>query len=697
MKKITILLFAVLAGAFAMQVSAQPSKGPARSNVYSSLPDGYEQLGSTSIYYDIAQRYANGPGNQYGVSIIGKIGDSYYSSTFEHEDEPSLFDWWPEPAPGAGFIAALQVNGEAATYVNALNGTTSNGVVLTTSLEPQGDVAARVIYTLTNNNDQAVTVNAGVWADIMIGTNDEAPLERLNTTSGYTYGIKMKSSAAANSPLLCVLFGEGVTGVTAVDDYWFGFFSSNWHANEIVGEYSSTIYNTVNYAGNTNTWPETNSQYYMVENGAYDSGLGFCWKERTIEPNESIELSYLISVGEYDFVEPVIPDDPEPGEDHFTFKVEAYDFDGWNDLSLAHPAHIYGEYEHPYGQEGYIEYQVDDSRAWTRIATPLVSGESYDLPFDMYFSESVTTAHTLEVRFNDGLDNCVALDTLTWIDVRSFPVTGLNTRVYNGQPQEYDVTVGDYPTITIGTEGEYVVPGVYTFPVEGDFDLNTINVNEVLFEIVKGQAEIEVVMPDASIDYDGQAHGATVTLVEGDNEFVVTYVNQETGAETTEAPIEPGVYEVIVEVNDTEYYNGIEATSYGEFEIVKLQAEIEVVMPDASIEYDGEAHGATVTLVKGDNEFVVTYVNQGTGEETTVAPTEPGVYVVIVEVYESEHYYGIDATSYGQFEIYTQSTAVKELNVDTQDGAWYTITGVRVAAPTERGIYIHNGKKYLVK
>ena len=83
-----------------------------------------------------------------------------------------------------------------------------------------------------------------------------------NTINGETYGIKMKheNTEDENTVFLCALFGDHVTGVTAADKYWFGFFSSNWHANEICGDYSITIYSTVNSQGNTVNWPAENSQ-----------------------------------------------------------------------------------------------------------------------------------------------------------------------------------------------------------------------------------------------------------------------------------------------------------------------------------------------------------------------------------------------------------------------------------------------------
>ena len=128
---------------------------------------------------------------------------------------------------------ALKVDENDAQFMNVESGMVNNGdnssnhgVTMTARLEPHGEVAAKIIYTLTNNNEKAVTVSAGVYGDIMIGNNDYAPLERL-VHEGDTYGLKMKQSLEDGAPLFCALFGEGVTGVTPVDEYWFGFFDHN--------------------------------------------------------------------------------------------------------------------------------------------------------------------------------------------------------------------------------------------------------------------------------------------------------------------------------------------------------------------------------------------------------------------------------------------------------------------------------------
>ena len=492
MKKFTVLLLMAVA-LCGMQSYAAPAKAPSRSAIFNSLPSGFQQLGNTSIYYNVSARDAAGPGTQTGFSILGKIGNQYYSSTYEGNDVGFFNTTYGE---GAGFIGAFQVNNGTAVYLNAASGTTTNGVRMTAQIEPQGEVAARITYTLTNNNNQAVTINAGVWADIMIGDNDNAPLERL-VHDGSTYGLKLKYSTSAGAPLMCALFGDGITGVTPADNYWFGQYRNNYQAAEIVGVYDNIYEHEYEGWFGSYYFEDEVDPDYMVENGNYDSGMGFCWRNRTIEAGGSIELSYVVSVGEIEFEEPIVP-----GDDVFTYNVEAYDFDGWNDLDVAHPAHVWGYYEHPYGQEGYIEFMVDGTRGeWTRIPTALVSGEGYDLPFDMFFDPEVTDVHTLQLRFTDGLGNYVNLNGLEWVDVRSYTVEDvIPTFPYDGSPKTFEVIVNGEPVL-IGGDGQYVNPGTYTVVVaEGEYDENTIGMLTITFAIenTTGVEEITVVKEDGA-------------------------------------------------------------------------------------------------------------------------------------------------------------------------------------------------------
>ena len=591
MKKITFLLIALVAGVCALQLNAQPAeKAPNRTaGRFAELPDGYTQLGETQLYYSIIERTHAEAGRKTGISLIGEIDGWYYSSTYSGDDGKD---------GGAGFIAAFKVDNNSAVYVDASTVTTDHKVNFTTDIEPAGDAAARIIYRLTNTDESTVTVSAGVYGDIMIGDNDNAPLSCLKDEGGEVYGIKMKYRDTDDSPLLCALFGDGVTGVTPKDDYWFGFYRCNADAYKIVGDYSNR------YGTLIDIWTDS---HYMKENSTdYDCGLGFCWKDRSIAPGETLELSYIISVGEIEFEEPIVP-----GEDVFTYTVEPTDLSNWNDLSedAEHPFHIFGYYEHPYGQHGFIEYRADNGE-WIRINQELVSGEEYDLPFNVIFDGNITDIHTLELRFTDGLDNNTDLTPMSWIDVRSADIEVPTDLVYNGGPQTVFVTV----------QGEQVNVGEFTFPGEYDFTALVGNYNE-----------------------------GTI----GEN-----VVN---------------------------------------FTIDKAPCVIDVQIPEDT-EWDGEAHGATVTVPEGSGEVTVTYVKVGTDIVLTEAPVDCGIYIVVVEVAEGDYYYGMPETLYGPFEIYASQTAVKEVNVETQDnGAWYTIDGRRVAAPTQPGLYIHNGKKYIVK
>jgi hypothetical protein len=48
------------------------------------------------------------------------------------------------------------------------------------------------------------------------------------------------------------------------------------------------------------------------------------------------------------------------------------------------------------------------------------------------------------------------------------------------------------------------------------------------------------------------------------------------------------------------------------------------------------------------------------------------------------------------FEVVNGATAIETINNEQADNAWYTLEGVRVMAPV-KGLYIHNGKKVMVK
>ncbi|MDE7350723.1 MAG: hypothetical protein K2N25_06620 [Muribaculaceae bacterium] len=89
--------------------------------------------------------------------------------------------------------------------------------------------------------------------------------------------------------------------------------------------------------------------------------------------------------------------------------------------------------------------------------------------------------------------------------------------------------------------------------------------------------------------------------------------------------------------------------------------------------------------LEGENE--VYKASEGTLNEET------GLYTVSLPVYRVD----TAATCVTVYKQLGGGDAVETINAVEGDGFWYTIEGVRVAEPTQPGLYIHNGKKYIVK
>lgn len=149
---------------------------------------GYNQVGDTRIYYSQGDY----------IDIIGRFQDHYYGSTYSNR----------------GYKVALKVNNGTAQMVSC-NGAQLDGVKFNAWVEPQGELA-RICYAFTNTTDDEVTISAGTHADVMIGNNDRAPITRRKDTTGSTYGLTMSDGGGAQ---LCVLFGNGLKGVTSVNDF----------------------------------------------------------------------------------------------------------------------------------------------------------------------------------------------------------------------------------------------------------------------------------------------------------------------------------------------------------------------------------------------------------------------------------------------------------------------------------------------
>ena len=486
-----------------------------------------------------------------------------------------------------------------------------DGIDFWTNVEQQGEFA-RISYILRNTMESDATVSLGTHADVMIGYNDAAPITRRIDTLDQTYGLTMSDG---NGAQLCVLFGAGLTGVSAVDDFWFGHYGQNYDAYEMVGNY---------YHGSN----------FMEENGSYDSGMGWCWKDRVIPAGETVTFSYLIGVGDVNL------------EPNFSFAVTPEDPDGWNNLSLPHQLTINGEYESPAGVDGRIEYAVEDSEDWTPLTDMLPSGSEFEGMMTVMFDES-KPVHTIRFRTVDNVGNTTMLHPIEYIDVKYIDIAGIEERTYNGNPQILNVSSEqlDQEKYTVSYSNN-VNAGTASLRVEGVFPYSIGRSSYYNFKINPLALEGDISLRNDSFvfnntgfqpewSFSNESYGQLIP----DVDYTVTYRNN----------IYPGTG--TVEVAGKGNYTG---TFTKEFTIDKapLTDDLYVVaLPEKDIVYDGNPHAATFMGDEGVGIPTFRYVDIADGSNVE-AVSEAGSYEIYLRVAEGDYYYGIEDKLLGSFSIF---------------------------------------------
>lgn len=632
-----IRLWVLLCVAFCgISVIHAQKKGTAiiRTSVNSSITSNYQQVGNTLLY---CYQSSN------SIDFMGLFSGMYYGSTYGNN----------------GYRVAMQVGDNSAQQMDCISTTTLNGVTFTATVEQQGELA-RVCYNVTNTNEKDTTVSLGIHADIMIGSNDAAPISKRIDTTGKTYGLTLKDG---NGAQLCALFGSGLKGVTGADDYWFGQYSLNSSASAMVGNYSS-------------------GSNYMVENGSYDSGMGICWKNRTIPAGSTVTFSWLIGVGDVN-LEPIS-----------SFEVTPEDPEGWNDLSHPHRLTLDGEYESPAGLDGMIEYAVENSEEWLALTDTLASGDTFTASLVANFDETLST-HTIHFRTVDNVGNATLLPSIVYEDVSFITLNGIEEKTYTGDSL-YQTTLSCDLADTCYVAKDYqnnVNAGTASFSFEGVFPY-TIGRKRYTFAIKPASLQGEITLSDSIHVYDGTeflpewafTEGGYSTLVK-DTDFVVKYENN----------VVPGTGRVLV--------NGIGNycdSLVAEFFIDKAALSdslYTIIMPDKDISYDGKSHEASVESTVGVGIATLTYSLHDNDGSLVAEPTEEGSYDVYLEIADGTLYYGMPKMLVGTFSIYdfdeTEWTSLSTLytELSTKFGwspAWDFSQGSKAVSSFE-GLKIEKG------
>lgn len=581
---IPILMCCITQGIYAQDVPKKSSSS--RASQYPSLPGGYTQVGTTQLYY---RQYSE------AIDMIGYFNGYYYSSTFA--------DY--------GYKLSVKVGNNSAVRVDCLSGTTNNGVTVLPSVVQQGELA-RICYTVTNNNEEDVVISLGTHADVMIGYNDAAPISRRFDSFDQTYGITMKDG---NGAQLCVLFGSGLAGVTAVSDFWFGAYYLNYEPDQMIGNY---------VAGDC----------YMWENGSYDSGMGWCWKDRTIQAGTTVVFSYLIGVGEVNL------------EPNSTFEVTPDDQEGWNDLSRPHRLTLTGKYESPAGLDGIIDYTVEDSEDWQALTGTLASGDEFTESLVATFDVTKST-HKIKFRTRDVVGNTTLLHPIEYKDVSFHDLSGIEDKTYTGDSifqtnVSCDLNAEQY---ALKAYINNVNKGTASFNIEGVFPY-TIGRKTYTFTINPQELSGDITIHENAFVYNGQPftpdwdftnEGYAALVV--DQDYTISWSNNTL----------PGQGQLKVEgINN--YCGTISAT----FDIDKAQLSDDsftLTLPEQDITYDEKSHGASISSENGVGNATFYYQKQGE-EATTNEPSEAGEYNILLEISDGSLYYGRERYTVGSFTIY---------------------------------------------
>lgn len=636
-ERILFLLISIFSCSINASVYAQKvlKKAPMpRASRYSNLPSGYSQVGNTQLYY---KQYSD------AVDMIGYYNGYYYSSTYG--------DY--------GYKLSVQVGDNSAVRVDCLNGTTNNGVTVQPSIEQQGELA-RICYVVTNTNEEDVAVSLGTHADVMIGSNDRAPISRRTDTLGQTYGLTMMDGQGAQ---LCVLFGSGLAGITAISDFWFGGYSTNSYPYDMVGHYSS-------------------GSNYMVENGSYDSGMGWCWKDCTITAGSTVVFSYLIGVGEVNL------------EPNSSFEVTPDDPEGWNDLSRPHRLTLNGSYESPAGLDGIIDYAVEDSEEWTALTGTLASGDEFTASLVAMFDATKST-HVIRFRTRDLVGNTTTLHPIEYKDVSFHTLTGIEEKIYTGDSLfqtniTCDMEEGQYE---LKAYRNNVNAGTASFNLEGVFPY-TIGRKTYTFTINPQPLGGELSLANTEFVYSGQVFtpewqftNEAYKGLEEDKDYEIVWSENKL----------PGIGSLTVSgINN---YTGSLAATFNINKALLTESLYSLTLPAEDITYDELSHGASITTAEGVGEATFSYMRQGDTEPTTTLPSEAGDYTVYLEFADGTFYYGMERIQVGSFSIYQFSaeewailqTILPQLSEMGWSQPWDVSQGMK-SVSSLHGLTIEKGK-----
>lgn len=220
----------------------------------------------------MAYRYNNDAYDDYTFDIYGKFGGEWKQTTYD----------------SSGYYTYIKI-ADSSKFVQAVSSVDNGYTISDTGLNVGIDFAftnsgktLQICYTVANTSNETVTFSLGTGSDVQIGADDAAGISLFDNHGGFKMVSAKSSDQSSNGEYAQFnFFGRGYEGVTAVDNFWYGPYSSDdnfyWGGNKE----SAVFY--------------TDDQRVPYER--MDSACSWNWIDETIEAEGSKTYSVLIGIG----------------------------------------------------------------------------------------------------------------------------------------------------------------------------------------------------------------------------------------------------------------------------------------------------------------------------------------------------------------------------------------------------------------
>ncbi|WP_047999440.1 mucin-binding protein [Lactiplantibacillus herbarum] len=275
------------------------------------------------------------------------------------------------------------------------------------------------------------------------------------------------------------------------------------------------------------------------------------------------------------------------------------------------------------------------------LTAGVTSGTNYDnLTFNTVGTDGVTTSYknagsytmtgTTTDNTNNNYDISYVDNTLTITPAALTVTVNKDSTVYDAKDHSLTagVTAGtNYDNLmftTVGTDGtttsyknvgNYVMTGTTTGNTAGNYTISYVDGTLAITP-----AALTVTVNKNAATYDGQAHGTTASVTDGDNYDGLSFTTVAKGGTAT-SYTNVGTYTMTG--TTTGNANGNYNISYVDGDLVIAPAVLTITVNNNQVTYDGKTHGATVT-VAGDNYDNLTFAavaKDGSGSTYTNAGT----------------------------------------------------------------------------